>query len=88
MVPAPLPGSTPVGEPGSGHPGRAVAFSQALGPRGMAGPLVKTGSSFLANVETKLSERSQGLCPEVRGQEKCQGIRDLASAHPGPLPHP
>lgn len=54
VVPAPPPGSTPAGEPGSGHPGRVVAFSQALGPRGMAGPLVKTGSSFLANVETKL----------------------------------
>ena len=52
------------------------------GPWRMDGPLVKPRSSFLANVEARLSERSQSLCPEVRGQEKCQGTRDLASARP------
>ena len=41
-----------------------------VGPQGMAGPLVKPGSSFLANADVRLSGRSQDLCPEVRDQAR------------------
>lgn len=83
---APPSGSSPVGEPSSGHPRLEGGLLQ-----GLWGGALSQAWKFLPGKRrrqvvgkiTRSLPRGQGS-----GQEKCQEVQNLASSHRGPPPHP